>query len=308
MKNCVSVIIPVYNASKFLNATIASVLLQEETGEIILVDDDSEDNSVDIINENILKDKRIKLIRLEKNSGSANARNEGILLASMPYISFLDADDFFLANRFKNSIDLLENDSTLDGVYTKVKNVFNSNFRPAIYKHNDIIGTPKKVEPQKLFHYIMSESGDFFSIIALLLRKDVFKKVNMFDVRLRIGQDIDFTYTLTQKLRLIESNDEEIKIYRNLHDSNITSSRLFPIYNNRFKIVTKWANKCKKEKIPLKIKFVIYLRYTHHLYKNKNIEKPKIIKWLIKLWIFIVILFKSDFDKEEAILFSNKNV
>lgn len=89
----VSVIIPVYNAEKFIEETIGSVLSQSlKNIEIILVDDGSTDNSLKICEQFLQKDLRIKLLRQE-NSGVSNARNNGLELANGEYIFFMDSDD-----------------------------------------------------------------------------------------------------------------------------------------------------------------------------------------------------------------------
>lgn len=90
----VSIIIPVYNASRFLEETINSI--QEQTysnWEAIFIDDCSSDNSYNLIKKYQKEDKRIKLIKNKTNSGSAVSRNNGIDHAEGDYLCFLDADD-----------------------------------------------------------------------------------------------------------------------------------------------------------------------------------------------------------------------
>lgn len=90
----VSIIVPVYNAQKYLSQCLDSLLNQtlKET-EIICVDDGSADDSVDIINQYSSKDRRVKLIR-QKNSYAGVARNNGLKQAAGEYVVFVDADDF----------------------------------------------------------------------------------------------------------------------------------------------------------------------------------------------------------------------
>ncbi|MGS0747727.1 glycosyltransferase family 2 protein [Halpernia sp. GG3] len=93
----VSIITPMYNSSKFLKETIASVLNQTFTDwEWLITDDCSKDNSVGII-EN-LNDPRAKLTVAEKNGGAGHARNISLKNATGKYITFLDADDFWEPN------------------------------------------------------------------------------------------------------------------------------------------------------------------------------------------------------------------
>lgn len=95
--NCIiSVIVPVYNAAGFIEETITTVQAQSfNEWELLLVDDCSSDNSCEIIERYMALDSRIQLIRQEKNSGAAAARNTGILKAKGRYICFLDADDLW---------------------------------------------------------------------------------------------------------------------------------------------------------------------------------------------------------------------
>lgn len=107
--NLVSIITPVYNAERFINNTIDSVINQEHKNwEMILVDDCSTDNSEKIIREYIKKDNRIKYIKLEKNSGAAISRNIAIKNAQGRYIAFLDSDDIWTSNKLKVQIDFMK--------------------------------------------------------------------------------------------------------------------------------------------------------------------------------------------------------
>lgn len=110
MVNCgkVSVIIPVYNAEKYIQETINSVKKQTYTNwEIILVDDSSTDKSVAIINKNA--DKKIKLLRNYANLGPALSRNRGIDIATGRFIAFLDADDLWLPEKLEKQIEHIAN-------------------------------------------------------------------------------------------------------------------------------------------------------------------------------------------------------
>lgn len=90
----VSVIMPMYNAEKYIEHTISTLLNQKEhhqTIEIIIIDDVSTDHSRELVKG--IKDERIKLIELSKNQGTANARNAGIRMAKGEWIQFVDSDD-----------------------------------------------------------------------------------------------------------------------------------------------------------------------------------------------------------------------
>lgn len=108
-ENLISIIIPVYNAEKFIEDTINTVLHQTyKNWELILINDKSTDKSVDIIEKYLQKDERIKLINLEMNSGVAMARNTGIDNATGGYIAFLDADDLWEKEKLNKQINFMK--------------------------------------------------------------------------------------------------------------------------------------------------------------------------------------------------------
>lgn len=101
----VSIITPVYNSQSTIKQTMQSVLDQTYSDwEHILVDDCSTDQSADIVTEYSQHDPRIKLIKLEKNSGAAVARNTAIEAATGRYISFLDSDDLWMLDKLEKQI------------------------------------------------------------------------------------------------------------------------------------------------------------------------------------------------------------
>src|SRR5690554_1394126 len=107
----ISVITPVYNAEKYLAKNIESVLKQKNVSEHILIDDGSTDNSWQIILEYSTVDKRIIPIQHpdKKNHGRSKTRNLGIRKANNNLIAFLDADDYYLDQRFEKDLLLLQN-------------------------------------------------------------------------------------------------------------------------------------------------------------------------------------------------------
>ena len=90
----ISIIVPVYNAEKYLHRCVDSILNQTyKNFELILVDDGSKDCSLQMCNEYSLKDNRVKVIHQE-NSGVSVARNVGLNFCSGQFIAFVDADDY----------------------------------------------------------------------------------------------------------------------------------------------------------------------------------------------------------------------
>lgn len=104
----VTIIMPSYNSEKFIIESVESVLAQTYSNwELIIVDDCSPDDSNKIITKYVDSDCRIKLIKLQKNSGPAVARNMAIEAASGRYIAFLDSDDVWLPNKLETQINFM---------------------------------------------------------------------------------------------------------------------------------------------------------------------------------------------------------
>jgi glycosyltransferase involved in cell wall biosynthesis len=97
----VSIITPVFNASRFLPSVITSVRNQHglQNYEHILIDDCSTDDSWSVLTNYADSDNRIKIIHLDFNSGPIEARNKGISVARGKYLAFLDADDSWLPDK-----------------------------------------------------------------------------------------------------------------------------------------------------------------------------------------------------------------
>ncbi len=101
----VSIITPTYNSEQFIVQTIQSVQAQTYTNwEMLIVDDCSTDSTFEILKQQSALDSRIKIQKLNKNSGAAIARNKGIDLVEGSYMTFLDADDIWFPDFIDNSI------------------------------------------------------------------------------------------------------------------------------------------------------------------------------------------------------------
>ena len=123
-KEKVSIIVPMYNAEKFIGKTIESVLAQTyQNWEMLIMNDVSTDNSLAIVSLYAKKDERIKIVNTEKNVGVVKGRNFLIDLASGKYIAFLDADDYWHNEKLEKQIKFMKekNASISCTEYTRVK-------------------------------------------------------------------------------------------------------------------------------------------------------------------------------------------
>ena len=131
MKKKLSIVVPVYNVSQYLDRCVLSLTNQEyDNCEIILVDDGSTDDSGKKCNEWEKKDGRIRVIH-KINGGLADARNAGIEIATGDYIAFVDGDDAVLPEMYKKMILEIENNNAEIACCGKQK----------IYDNNKIIIT-----------------------------------------------------------------------------------------------------------------------------------------------------------------------
>ncbi len=114
MGELVSVIVASYNNALFIEETIESVINQTYTNwEMIVIDDCSSDNSVEIIEKYAQKEPRIKVIINSKNLGVAQSRNRAIKAAVGTYIAFLDSDDVWLPKKLSKQLSLMIKTDTL---------------------------------------------------------------------------------------------------------------------------------------------------------------------------------------------------
>jgi len=193
----ISVIIPAYDAAKYLPRTIESVYQQTcQDFEIILVDDGSKDNTGDVIPH------RANLIyRYQENSGPAAARNTGIRCASGDYLVFLDADDTISPNKLRSQADFLDQNPDVDIVYSdgylfhiqadgsKIEALFSQ--AGVLDKH---LGRPEESIPILAVH-------NTIPIHAAMLRRQAVLQVNGFDEARQLMhlEDWDFWYRLAEK-------------------------------------------------------------------------------------------------------------
>jgi glycosyltransferase involved in cell wall biosynthesis len=120
----VSVIMPAYNAEKYISEAIESVINQTyQNWELIVIDDGSTDNTAAIVN--TFYDKRIKTL-LESNAGQSLQLNKGIAIAKGRYIAIAHADDINLPNRLALQVSFLEKNASIGVLGSKIK-IFNEN-------------------------------------------------------------------------------------------------------------------------------------------------------------------------------------
>ncbi len=180
-----SVIIPLYNKEKYIEATLKSVLNQEfKDFEVIVVNDGSTDSSLDKVAK--FSDERIVIYK-QKNTGVSMARNKGVELAKSKYIALLDADDFWHSNHlFELRKQILQFPDT--GLYCNNYQVFytEKTFRPA--KLNFIFDTEILIV-EDFFKASIVNPVAWTSAVGF--SKEKFKEIGGFNPQLKTAQDLD---------------------------------------------------------------------------------------------------------------------
>ncbi len=185
-KPLVSVIVPLFNYSNYIGYCIQSIMNQTFADfELIVVDDCSTDDSYKKAKKYAKKDDRIKVVRLDNNSGYSKAKNEGIVISKGKYITTLDADDMFTKNSIEVRLKALT-DNDVDFVYANAFFVKNDVSLKDCYRHGN--------------HKINS-SVDLYNIHAqsVMMNRDVYVKYGLYDESLRSRSDREMWWRLFGK-------------------------------------------------------------------------------------------------------------
>ena len=205
----VSIIIPVYNSAKYITQCIESVINQTYKNiEIIIIDDNSTDESIEIIKK--IKDKRIKLISIKQNKGVANARNTGIKKATGDYICFLDSDDYWYKNKIEKQIDFIEKNNYVF-IYTSYVYLRGND------KH--IAKVPKKLT----YKEALRNTAIFTSTVMLNMKYLTKKDITMPDIK--AGQDTATWWQVLKKGITAYGIEEPLAIYR-VGNKSLSSNKI----------------------------------------------------------------------------------
>lgn len=193
----VTVVMPVYNAAKYVEEALLSAVHLPEVGEIILIEDGSKDNSLAICEELSRTFEKVSLYVHEnnQNKGASESRNLGIVKAKFNYISFLDADDIYNLNRFEKEQNIFLSNPNVDGVYSAVGYINEP--------QGKVFTLKKIVEPNQLFHYLLRGTFGHFHTNGITIKKDIFDKVGYFNPKLLLHQDSEMWLKMSFKGTLV---------------------------------------------------------------------------------------------------------
>lgn len=224
----ISVVIPVYNAEKYVSQAVDSALQLEDVYEIILIEDNSPDNALAVCRQLAEKHEKVKLYQHpdKKNHGAIPSRNLGIEKSTGDFIAFLDADDYFLPNRFEAEKKLFKNPD-VEGVYGALGVQYYSEKAKQQYYQlfGDRLTTVyKKYDPKDVFPGQLHMLGSFglFSIDTLTVRREsLIKKMKpLFKPHLRLHEDTEFLFRLSYYLDLYPGILDEAIAIRGVHENN----------------------------------------------------------------------------------------
>lgn len=237
VNSLVSVIVPVYNVQKYIGKCITSI--QDQTYkniEIIIINDGSLDNSVEIINECAANDNRIKIIHID-NNGVSNARNIGINTAVGEYVTFIDADDFIDSNFIEYMLSIVRV-SKADFVLSRKCNVFpGPNKTEEVDKIEIITG-------EKIAVDFISPGGITIGCWNKMYKRDLLIKNNVsFPVNFFMGEGLNFIIQVAHISKTVGVGNKKVYNYRRDNPNSATTVKSVEKFINANKALMNIKNK-----------------------------------------------------------------
>jgi len=205
----ISIIITTYNRKQFIGRAISTVIAQTYPNkEIIVVDDCSDDDPVDIIKE---FDFPIRYSRQKLNSGVSAARNKGIEIAQGEYIAFLDDDDLWVANKLEKQLAMLDE---FDACLCAVQ--FQNSDKTVVQNVSEVT------------HDMLRYGNHFCGPGGLLIKKEPLEHV-VFEEDFRFSEDWEFYYRLTKRYKLGYCKEPLLLYNRGEHLSLINAAKFLEV-------------------------------------------------------------------------------
>lgn len=301
-----SIIVPIYNKSKYLKKCIDSLIFPSNFSyEIILINDGSTDSSYEICKDlvNYYKNDPIKFYSQE-NRGVSNTRNYGLKIASGKYVMFMDADDYIDKNIFYSVFDILENYEP-DIVFSNIRKVDeNDNL---IIEHGFPFGgyVNNLSKFYETFEEIQRTTGLYGYVSNKIIKSSILKKYNIFfNEEISLAEDFDFYLRIYPNLNNCYYYDNSYLNY--LQNADFSSSKkqlmVTPNYIIQANILYKeymfLYSKGITNLINLRVKICNYLIfYLKENYIENSEQYP--LKKIINLEYLNLIIFnnRSVFDK-----------
>lgn len=283
----VTVIIPIYNAAKYLDQCIQSVLNQEFTDfELLLINDGSTDNSGTICEGYAAKDGRVKVFH-KTNGGVSSARNLGLDNAAGEWVTFIDADDYIQKDYFK----VLEIENNGDLILQRLTYVEKGNVIKQTSYQSEKLFRNVFLLKFAIYPYFSSSCSKFFK--NKILRKH---QIN-FNEELSYGEDTLFNLRYIQHCKLVEMSDLSGYMYRvsktGLTNLGYNYQHDLQFYNAFEELVSSYKNKTllgKAFEIPLsRLSKSIYFDKTIHA-----VERRRILKQITEAHFNLILKIYTD--------------
>ena len=222
----ISIVIPIYNAEKYLEECLNSIKNQTYKNiEVIMVNDGSKDNSETICKRFSEDDTRFRYFT-KVNGGVSSARNLGLDNVKGEYITFIDADDWIAEKHLELLINSIKKTNSDIGVssYKEFNNKDTYYIRVYTKQEKNLLNFEKMNRDKflSLFPKLMSANVCFNNAVSKLFRKDLVKNLR-FDTSIKYGEDLDFYFRLYLNVDSISYVDELTYVYR-IHGDSTTSN------------------------------------------------------------------------------------
>jgi glycosyltransferase involved in cell wall biosynthesis len=211
MNSLISIIVPIYNSEKYLGECLESILNQEYINlEVILINDGSTDNSIDICNHYKGVDNRVVVVDVV-NSGVSAARNLGIRIATGDYIGFVDSDDYINPNMFSTLMSKIEHDDS--DICVMAYYTINQKESEIFSKFINQIDGKEALRELLLLRFPSS-------LWAYLYKKEFIKNTNL-DESIHFFEDFAFNVNILSSVRNVSICYDKLYTYRiNLESIN----------------------------------------------------------------------------------------
>lgn len=236
-----SIIVTVYNLEKYIVECVNSLLNQTYTDiEIVIVDDESTDSSLDICNELAGKDSRIKVIS-KQHGGVSEARNEGIRQAKGEYVLFLDGDDFIVDDYIYNVNEIICTKNP-DILITNHYYLYNNETGKKVEREMFPLTLEVKEKKIHILDYIMDNhyvipGGVSFNVYR---REFLLNESCFFQEKIQWFEDLDFFLQVISKKPSYEVTDVKYYFYRKNRKGSAVSSVTTQKIVDKMSIIRKW--------------------------------------------------------------------
>ena len=210
INNLVSIITPSFNSQRFISETIESIINQTYTNwELLITDDFSTDNTIEIVESYSKNDSRIKLFKLKKNLGAGLARNFSINKSQGRYIAFCDSDDQWKTNKLEVQMKFMKENNLV--------------FSFTDYNSIDEYGISKGyIQCPKILTYNKLLKNNYVGCLTVIYDTKTLGKLLMPEIRKR--QDWVLWLSIMKKIKLTKGLNTSLSIYR-VRTNSISSNK-----------------------------------------------------------------------------------